>query len=356
MTRNNYLMLAAALFLVGCRHNTLIDRSLIFSTHTSFGIEVSVSPSETDSPAKLLIGYKRTEGVLNPVYYNLDKDGKGPSTRSVRDFYLNDAYSVLAKFEGTATSSGGATSQTTVTAAKSDTKDASGNLSATVQGGMTLSQWFATGEAAKILARYGGGALSDNPGVAAAVSAGAAQQAFTEHLIGLSGDVRGTFFTQVNGLLTSIKTPEATARQAALNAGAAKVIARVNIDIPAEYTYDPNATPKKTLTADPPAPVTGANAKSPFTAAVGRLMALENSIDALREAAKQKEADIKVIENVPAAQIGGYVTEGQKTAHYFIVTLADYEKKKNELAKELASLPEFRAAATFVAEYLGLKE
>jgi hypothetical protein len=62
------LMIAASFCAAGCT-NSLIDRSLIFSTNTSLGIDVSVNPSETDSPAKLQIGYKRTEGVLNPVFY-----------------------------------------------------------------------------------------------------------------------------------------------------------------------------------------------------------------------------------------------------------------------------------------------
>src|SRR5947207_2393424 len=114
------LVFLAALCLAGCK-NTLIDRSLIFSTQTSFGLEVSVNPSETDSPAKLQIGYKRTEGVLNPVYHNLDAEKSAATPdRKVTDYYLKEAYSVIAKFEGKATATGGASSNTSVATAKTD--------------------------------------------------------------------------------------------------------------------------------------------------------------------------------------------------------------------------------------------
>jgi len=148
-------LVAALCVLVGCQ-NSLIDRSLIFSTHTTFGLEVSVNPAETNSPAKIIIGYQRTEGVLNPVYYNLrdmaaNTAAGGGKDLKVGDFYRPEAYSVLAKFQG----------------------GAGGNAGNTAESNMTLSQWFATGEAADLLAKYGGvPALSDNPGVARATAAG----------------------------------------------------------------------------------------------------------------------------------------------------------------------------------------
>jgi hypothetical protein len=180
MNRYASLTLFAATFcLAGCRTNSLLDRSLIFSTHTSLGIEVSVSPSETSSPAKLLIGYKRSEGVFNPVYYNLDMDEKAGVNRKVEDYYRPEAYSVIAKFEGSATAGGATSADTKVATGKTDAAGkeipgATGVVTANVKGGMTLSQWFATGEAATILARYGAPALTDNPAVAAA-TAGAAE-------------------------------------------------------------------------------------------------------------------------------------------------------------------------------------
>lgn len=83
-------------------------------------------------------------------------------------------------------------------------------------------------------------------------------------------------------------------------------------------------------------------------------MEIEDSVQKLQEAAK--EPNLTVVLQVPAAQLGGYVTDTQKAANHFVVTVLDYEKKRAALAKELAALPEFHAAATYVAQYLGLKE
>ncbi len=146
--------LAAALpaLLTGCK-NSLIDRSLIFSTHTTFGLEVGVNPADTTGPAKIIVGYRRAEGVLNPVYYNHDaakKSGRSGANDSgtLDKFYRPKAYSVIAKFEGKARGGGGG-----------------------AEGSFALSQWFATGKAADILAQFGGAsALTDNPGVARAAA------------------------------------------------------------------------------------------------------------------------------------------------------------------------------------------
>jgi len=135
----------------GCRENSLLDRSLIFSTHTAAGIEVSVNPVEvTGAPARLMIGYSRTEGVINPVYDSRGVEapaGDGPGI--IKRYREPEAYSVLAKFAGSA----GA--------------DAAGGAA---QGGAGVSQFFATGNAALILARQPGiaGAVSGSPEIARA--------------------------------------------------------------------------------------------------------------------------------------------------------------------------------------------
>lgn len=173
----------------GCQ-NSLIDRSLIFSTHTNLGLEISMNPAEMNAPVKMQIGYQRVEGVLNPVYYNHDfavaQLKKTDETlmlpnerRSVNDYYRDHAYSVIAKFEGDVKGSGNATSNITAGGAASGSseegdggnadKTASPNASfkSDVSGGMTLSQWFATGKAAELLAQHGAArVLTDNPGVA----------------------------------------------------------------------------------------------------------------------------------------------------------------------------------------------
>ena len=138
------------LLLAGCT-NSLVDRSLIFSTHTTAGVEISVSPSETQSPVSLILGYKRFEGVINPVYHNLEGDSaaKSPAGRTVSDYYRPNAYSVMAKLSGAVTSNASVTSTP---------KSGAPTIGAGISGG----QWFATGLAAEILAKQ--------PGIAAAVS------------------------------------------------------------------------------------------------------------------------------------------------------------------------------------------
>ncbi len=168
--------IAVCCLTAGCE-NSLLDRSLVFFTNTTIGIEVSVSPSDATAPVKLIIGYKRAEGVLNPVYHSqgveapvtsdeaealtggssyTDKDASksgsssyskkwskrvpiagGPKT--IRR-YRTEAYSVIAKIAGE------------VQAKAADSADAR----------LSVAQWFATGEAAIILAKQ--------PGIAGAVT------------------------------------------------------------------------------------------------------------------------------------------------------------------------------------------
>ena len=139
------VMIAVALVCsVGCG---AVDRSMIFFTHTTFGVEVS--PIAASNPLGAVIGFKRAEGVINPVY-----DGGGVATTGGAK-YRDEAYSVLAVLRG------GASAGTTATA-NGDEDD----VGAKISGG----QWFATGEAAKILARQPGiaGAISGSPDIAEA--------------------------------------------------------------------------------------------------------------------------------------------------------------------------------------------
>ncbi len=145
--------------LAGCSN---IDRSLIFFTHTNMGLELSVDTTQTSPPVKLIIGYKRAEGVLNPVYdkdgvevvttTNLDSSGKPVKTIVTKEKYLDEAYSVLAKIVG----------------------DISGSSGSTATGKLAASQWFATGKAAKLLAKKEATAaalIGSEAGVTAAVEA-----------------------------------------------------------------------------------------------------------------------------------------------------------------------------------------
>lgn len=142
-------------WLTGCRENSLLDRSLLFATHTTMGLEIAVSANEIDSPVKILIGYKRSEMVLNPVYHSegvvspaMKETPKmmgegGAATLVITSEpvskhpvkikrYRKNAYSVLAKIA-------------------TKTVGLAGNQASA---DLALSQWFATGEAAIILAQH----------------------------------------------------------------------------------------------------------------------------------------------------------------------------------------------------------
>jgi len=149
------LLVLGSLGLVGCE-NSLLDRSLIFSTHTTLGVEVSASPAESGEPLKLIIGYKRTEGVMNPVYHSMGietadeeettvlntghSETKTIAAKGRRPRYREEAYSVIAKFSG----------------------DAGTSAKGAAEGKISVAQWFATGEAAKTLA--------NQPGIAGAIT------------------------------------------------------------------------------------------------------------------------------------------------------------------------------------------
>lgn len=168
--------IAVCCLTAGCE-NSLLDRSLVFFTNTTIGIEVSVSPSDATAPVKLIIGYKRAEGVLNPVYHSQGVEEPvttdesealtGGSSHSDKDTsksgsssyskkwsksvaipggpktirrYRTEAYSVIAKIAG----------------------EVQGKAGGSADGKLSVAQWFATGEAAKILA--------NQPGIAGAVT------------------------------------------------------------------------------------------------------------------------------------------------------------------------------------------
>jgi len=161
MVRKLLLMILLASGLpvsIGCK-DSLLDRSLIFSTHTTLGVEVSASPAESGEPVTLIVGYKRSEGVINPVYHSegietadeeqssslstSNNEAKTAASKGRRPRYRDKAYSVIAKFRG----------------------DAGTSATGTAEGKVSVAQWFATGEAAMTLA--------SQPGIAGAVTGSA---------------------------------------------------------------------------------------------------------------------------------------------------------------------------------------
>lgn len=139
------ICICLVLLLQGCASNP----HLLFFTNSSIGVDISVEQSQT--PVKFIVGYKRQEGVLDPLGqgYAFEKGVfKNQSTSVIngiiqtKDGYFypkgvkDDAHSVIAKMNFGAT--GGGSAET------------------------SAAQWFATGKAAEKLA--------ENPSTPAAIS------------------------------------------------------------------------------------------------------------------------------------------------------------------------------------------
>lgn len=215
-----FTMLVLAGLLCACSN---LNRSLIFATHTTQGLELSVgSPEAGGTPAQIVIGYKRFEGVINPVYDSNGIEGANSSK------YRKEAFSVIAKFEGEITGSASA-SASTPDAAAGEGPSANAAASTSGTGAVVSSQWFATGEAATRLAESTGtvAALSDNPAVAKAVG---------QTLALRSPRIRSLAPTQVRKIHEFIKEAakggdaEATARKAALD--------KLTTLLPPKYGFD----------------------------------------------------------------------------------------------------------------------
>ena len=144
------LLALPTLLLAGCDN---LNRSLLFYTQTNVGIEVGVDPAQQSG--KVLIGYKRAEGVVNPVYQppGYEENGKRKDA-DAKDVYLGEAYSVMAKIAGEAGGRGSA------------------GQSAQYEAAGKIAQWFATGEAAKLLAKneYAAAALTGSSETAKAIA------------------------------------------------------------------------------------------------------------------------------------------------------------------------------------------
>lgn len=151
--------------LLGCGTTS---KNLIFFTNTSIGVDVGSDPT-SGTPVKAVIGYKRQEGVLNPVYDEServqDRDDQGKLISTTSKGKLRDqAYSVIAKYQGSA--------------------EASANVD------MSSAQWFATGLAAEKLA--------DAPGIAGAVTGSAkVAEAAAKERAGIFGEQKLTHITQL---------------------------------------------------------------------------------------------------------------------------------------------------------------
>lgn len=166
MNRTTLVALAAvAAMMAGCEN---LNRSLVFSTGTTIGVEIGVKP-QSEASINLLIGYKRAEVLFDPVMEDVpvaipaaanegEGDGNGDDGGAAGIIAPGTMYkikenphSILAKLLG-------------------DVKG-SAKTGSEAGAGITVSQWFASGRAAEILAASAAPLLTENAPVARAAAA-----------------------------------------------------------------------------------------------------------------------------------------------------------------------------------------
>lgn len=289
------MVLIVLIAAIGCSN---IDRSLIFFTNTTTGLEVSASGTTAD-PVRIILGYKRQEGVINPVY-----DAAGIETVSYdvngypqhqTDKYRDEAYSVIAKYQGGSTGSAG-----------------------DVSAAATNAQWFATGEAAVILAGQPGiaGAVTGSSDVAKA----AAEQA---KALAVSGDLKKVYFAALSGMLDALDSlAEGRDAEAALQR------ARLNeLDVPSNwihgydtmYTWRPKAgeLDHAATQAGPPS--------GDFANLLAHWQEATDTLDALTS------ASVAAAKNTPAEVKANDLANGSSAQ----LTLAAITTRRDDLAKSV---------------------
>jgi hypothetical protein len=235
------------LLLTGCDS---LNRSLLFYTQTNVGIEVGVDPAQQSG--KVLIGYKRAEGVVNPVYippektteHEKDECGNITKTTITRaggeadKVYRKEAYSVMAKIAGEANGRG------------------STGQAGEVEAAGKIAQWFATGEAANHLAKneYAAAALTGSSETAKAIAdSPKLGSKFSGNVIGM--DTLSTFTIAINDLSNETEGSESGKKAIEkLNAAIVPYLrdlgsqsyfkrspATQTVAVTGKWTYDPNA-------------------------------------------------------------------------------------------------------------------
>lgn len=188
------LLLAVAHGLAGCGAMPAHSNTLVFGTTTKVAVDVSQEPT---GALGVTIGYKRNEAVWMPLIANVPAgDGKTQPaactteacTKLVGDADV-DTYSVLATFSG---DMGGA----------AKTAEASGSVT----------QFFATGLAARTLAQRGGAALV-NTAAAAPLDADVAAAA---------RDIQAAKSDRITTIVDSVTKPDKSLDQA----GVASLLAK----------------------------------------------------------------------------------------------------------------------------------
>lgn len=170
----NFSVCLGIVMISGCAN---IERSMVFSTGTTIGLEVAVSPSSED-PVNVVIGYKRAEVLLDPIMEDAPENKSQDNRRTFN--IIPRAHSVIAKLLGDMKTKG------------------STKAGPEAEAGLRVSQWFASGNAADILAKNGGAAaLTDDPEVSAIVAKAAT-------LTSSEGEIPDVVFSLTNQLYLSI--------------------------------------------------------------------------------------------------------------------------------------------------------
>ncbi len=319
------LLLFVIVWASGCT-NSLLDRSLIFSTHTTAGVEVSITPAETaTSPVSMVIGYKRFEGVVNPVFFNHKHTDQNTVTTtnpptSLDSYYRPEAYSVLAKVGGNIT----------------------GEAVQAGQVGFSGSQWFSTGLAAIELAKQ--------PGIAAAVAGATKLEVKQDQTVSLSKQPREVAVPTANAIYSSLNAIapndiEAKRLLDAINAAASKFVKASEAP---KLSYRFTDGDKPVLESSAFTLNTGGG-RPPFEQGMNLVGEWARSSEALNMAVKSiKES--KTIQLKSGDDAAADITPVQ------IVQIVNddtsYQSKGIELQSKLFGLPELAEAQKYLAELI----
>lgn len=148
MKLNNFVIgVFALLFLSSCASN----KHLVFFTNTTIGVEVGSEPAN-GSPAKFIVGYKRQEGVIDPLipdYELVENYGNNKAPNGTLDKLtepVSGETNIVLTPQGTVIPMGARTRAHSVLAKMNFGATGGGN-------GAAAAQFFATGRAADYLAQ-----------------------------------------------------------------------------------------------------------------------------------------------------------------------------------------------------------
>jgi len=215
-TVTNLTTILLAIAATGCAN---LNRSLVFSTGTTIGLETALS-TQSESPVKIVIGYKRAEVLFDPIMD--DADGPGKAKYEI----MPKAHSVLAKLQGSLST-------------KANTTEATG-----ANAGFNVAQWFASGTAAEIIAENGGAAaLTDNPAVANAVARAATLASSTGQIPDIIFSLSNQIFQEIKNVRGNPSNYSAEVRTQADRLFNSLNSAALVSEVPANYTIYVAAAP-----------------------------------------------------------------------------------------------------------------